>query len=132
MKIECPHCQEDNKIEFSENISCQKCEKSFKGFKFSKRKLISGSSALLVGVIGGYTVSDKLEEVRYPLEIEYAIVDTCLNGSQNTVSVSWYESKRDACVCTLTKTEQDVSYADYKSNPATFFENFEFNAESCS
>ncbi|SON49924.1 hypothetical protein [Vibrio tapetis] len=132
MKIECPRCKTDNKIEFAENITCKECEKSFKGFKFSKRRFVSASSALFVGVVGGYTVSDKLEEVRYPLKVEYAILDTCVNGSENTLSVRWYESKRDACLCALTKTEQDVSYSVYSSDPSTFFDNFHFNAESCS
>ena len=108
MKIECPHCQKDNEIEFAENISCSECEKSFKGFKFSKRKLVSASSALLVGALGGYAVESGLDKERYPLEVEYAIVDTCVNSSKNMVSVSWYESKREACLCALEKTENDV------------------------
>ncbi|MCJ2375561.1 hypothetical protein LNL84_01795 [Vibrio sp. ZSDZ34] len=132
MKIECPHCQEDNRIEFAENISCKKCEKNFKGFKFSKRKLVSAGSALVIGTVGGYAVNNKFDEERYPLEVEYAIVDTCVNSSKSMVSVSWYENKRDACLCTLRKTEQDISYSDYKSDEASFIASFRHNARSCS
>ncbi|MBF4312821.1 hypothetical protein EAY03_23960, partial [Vibrio anguillarum] len=88
MKIECPHCQTDNDIEFAENIACKECEKSFKGFKFSKRKLVSASTALAVGLFGGYKVNGALEDERYPIEVEYAIVDTCINSAKNMASVS--------------------------------------------
>ena len=132
MKIECPRCQKDNEIEFAENISCSECEKSFKGFKFSKRKLVSASSALLVGALGAYAVESGLDKERYPLEVEYAIVDTCVNSSKNMVSVSWYESKREACLCALEKTENDVAYSDYKSDQAIFLRTFKQHANRCS
>ncbi len=132
MKIECPHCHTDNEIEYAENISCKECEKSFKGYKFSKRKLVSASAALVVGVVGGYKVNDALDEVRYPLEIEYAIVDTCINSSKNALSVSWYKNKREACLCALEKTTKDISYSDYKSSQQSFLSSFRKNAKSCS
>ncbi|MEZ9330612.1 hypothetical protein AB4152_16455 [Vibrio breoganii] len=131
MKVECPHCQEDNAIEFAENISCTKCEKTFKGFKFSRRKLVSASSAMVLGVFGGYQVNSSLEEERYPLAVEYAIMDTCTNSSKGLVSVSWYETKRDTCLCALEQTMNNVSYAAYKSNQEAFFSNFKYYAEDC-
>ncbi|TFH93605.1 hypothetical protein [Vibrio ouci] len=131
MKIECPHCQKDNEIEFAENISCSECEKSFKGFKFSKRKLISASAALVVGTIGGYKVNAALEETRYPLAVEYAIIDSCVNSSSNMVSSSWYESKREICLCALGKTIDQVSYSTYKSEQASFIRVFKQSANTC-
>ncbi|ASA57947.1 hypothetical protein [Vibrio gazogenes] len=132
MKIECPHCHTDNNIEFAENITCKKCEKNFKGFKFSKRKLVSASTALLLGAVGGYKVNTALDKERYPLEVEYAIVDTCINSSKNMVSVRWYESKRERCLCALAETEKSVLYSDYKSDQKLFLSNFRLNAKDCS
>lgn len=131
MKIECPHCQEDNRIEFAENILCKKCEKSFKGFKFSKRKFVSASSALLIGSVGGYAISANNED-RYPIEVEYAILDSCINSSKNMVEISWYETKRDVCLCSLRETVRDISYSEYKSDTESFIVNFRYNAKSCS
>ncbi|QIA65005.1 hypothetical protein GT360_15695 [Vibrio astriarenae] len=131
MKIECPHCQTDNDIEFAENIACKECEKSFKGFKFIKRNFVSASTALAVGLIGGYKVNGALEEERYPLEVEYAIIDTCVNSSKNIVSMSWYESKREACLCALEETEKSLTYSDYKSNQQQFLLRFKQNAKGC-
>ncbi|ROV57903.1 hypothetical protein EGH82_20880 [Vibrio ponticus] len=132
MEIECPHCQAGNKIEFAENISCTDCKKNFKGYKFSKRKLVSASAALWVGAVGAYALENARDEERYPLEVEYAIVDTCVNSSKNMVSVSWYESKRETCLCALEKTESDVTYSDYKSDQAKFFSTFRQHAKGCS
>ncbi|MBF4372173.1 hypothetical protein [Vibrio anguillarum] len=132
MKIECPHCQTDNLIEFAENISCTECKKNFKGYKFSKRKLVSASTAFLVGAVGAYAVESELDKERYPLEVEYAIVDTCVNSSENLVSVSWYESKRETCLCALEKTENDVAFSDYKSDQEMFLHTFKQHARSCS
>ena len=132
MKIECPNCQEDNKIDFAENIFCKKCEKSFKGFKFSKRKLVSASAALIFGAYSGYKVNDTLDENRYPLKVEYAIVDSCINSSKNMVTTSWYESKRDICLCALDATIDDISYSTYKSDQETFIFELKKNANKCS
>ncbi|MGF1727825.1 hypothetical protein [Photobacterium nomapromontoriensis] len=132
MKIECPHCQKDNDIEFAENISCSECNKNFKGYKFSKRKIVSTSTALLVGALGSHAIATGLDQERYPLDVEYAIVDTCVNSSKNMVSVHWYESKREACLCALEKTENDVSYSDYKSDSSAFLNTFKQYSGKCS
>lgn len=131
MKIECPHCQSDNDIEFAENIACKACEKNFKGFSFGKKRWISASTALLVGTFGGYKVSNALDEERYPLDVEYAIVDTCVNSSQNMVDISWYENKRETCLCALSKTEKAIPFSDYQSDNKLFLAAFIRNAKSC-
>ncbi|WP_236616518.1 hypothetical protein [Vibrio anguillarum] len=48
---------------------------------------------LAVGLFGGYKVNGALEDERYPIEVEYAIVDTCINSAKNMASVSWDEGK---------------------------------------
>ncbi|OOF13498.1 hypothetical protein BZG84_15670 [Salinivibrio sp. PR932] len=132
MNIECPHCNTDNEIELTENIQCNKCEKSFTDLKLSKRQLMSAGTALLLGAFGGYKADAAFEEDRYPLAVEYAIVDTCANSSKNMISVSRYETKRDVCLCALQKTEQSVPYSDYKSDKTLFLNHFKSNARNCS
>ncbi|PSH12760.1 hypothetical protein B7R74_19960 [Yersinia pseudotuberculosis] len=132
MKIECPHCNSDNDIEFSDNILCHECKKSFKGFKFSKRKFLSATTVLIIGAFGGYKVNGALEQERYPLEIEYAIVDTCVNVSKNFITIGRYTDKRKICLCALSKTIEDVSYSDFKSKNSKFATSFKQHADSCS
>jgi phage FluMu protein Com len=133
MKIECPHCQELNQIEFAEYIKCSKCEKSLKGYNYRKfsKLVLSASSAIVIGAIGGYKANGYMDDVRYPLEVEYSIVDTCVNSSGNAMSISWYKNKRDICLCALESSMSDVSYSDYKSDKTAFMTAFKRNANSC-
>lgn len=94
--------------------------------------MISASAALVVGTLGGYKVNAALEEARYPLAVEYAIVDSCVNSSSNMVSVSWYTNKRKTCLCALEKTEEKISYSDYKADQRSFLTSFKLHALACS
>ncbi|GIU15873.1 hypothetical protein TUM4261_33560 [Shewanella sp. c952] len=133
MIIECPHCSEDNKIEYAENIRCKKCEKDYKGFEFSKRKIITGTALALLTYVGFHTLNDEIKGYgeRYPIAVEYALLDSCINGSTNSISKSNYLSKRDACLCALKDTQEDYPYADYKDNVKGFVPIFRQNAKSC-
>lgn len=131
MKIECPHCATDNDIELAGDISCKKCEKSFKDFEFSKRKLVPAITALFIGIVGGYKLDGIVRPERYPLATEYAIVDTCVNSATNIVTTGHYINKREICLCALSKTVKDISYSDYKSKQSTFATSFKKHAWGC-
>ncbi|WP_318479417.1 hypothetical protein [Photobacterium leiognathi] len=127
MKINCPHCNKDNELDPHD---CVHCEKSFKKFKFRKY-LVPTSAVILASSVGGYQINDLFERSRYPLAVEFAIVDTCIGGSLNWVSKSWYKSKRDICLCAMKETTQDIDYRDYKSNYVDFVNRFKYNAKKC-
>lgn len=126
MHIECPHCATSNKIEFAEHIICCKCDKSFKGQSFGKLKkpLISAGAALVIGTVGGVTLDQLMDVNRYPLAVEYAIIDSCLNGSNHSVSISWYQDKREICLCAVQDTIENVPYRDFKSDNSLFLAPF--------
>ena len=42
----------DNEIDYAVNICCKKCHESYKGFEFSKRKIITGTALALLTYIG--------------------------------------------------------------------------------
>lgn len=48
------------------------------------------------------------------------------------VSTSWYESKRELCLCALGKTTEDISYSAYKSDQNAFVSAFKQNTKGCS
>jgi hypothetical protein len=133
MFIECPHCQHDNEIEFAENILCKKCEKDYKGVKFSKRKLITGTAMILLTYVGVHTLNDEVKGYgdRYPIAVEYALLDSCINGSKNSISQNRYLSKRDVCLCALKEAQEDYPYSDYKDHAKGFVSIFRQYANSC-
>jgi hypothetical protein len=133
MLIECPHCKHDNEIEYAENIHCNKCEKNFKGVTFSKRKIITGTAIALLTYVGFHTLNDEVKGYgdRYPIAVEYALLDSCINGSRNSISQNRYLSKRDVCLCALKGAQEDYPYSDYKDDAKGLVPIFRQYANSC-
>lgn len=133
MNIECPHCSTSNSIEFAEHIICCKCSKSFKGQSFRKLKkpMISAGSAMIIGLIGGYKIDHLLDANRYPVGVEYAIVDSCVNSSAQSLSISRYQDKRAVCLCATEATISQVPYSDFKESQMSFSEPFKIAIAAC-
>lgn len=68
---------------------------------------------------------------RYPLNIEYSLIDACVNASSGSISKDALLKKRATCVCALSDTEHTVSYYDYESNRDYFNEKFYSNVRAC-
>ncbi|WP_281544946.1 hypothetical protein [Grimontia sp. SpTr1] len=133
MHIECPHCATSNKIEFAEHIICCECDKSFKGQSFGKLKkpLISAGTAAIIGLVSGFKIEQLMDENRYPVSVEYAIVDTCVNSSAQPLSISQYKDKRQVCLCAVEATVSQVSYRDFKESQILFNEPFKVAITAC-
>lgn len=135
MQVECPSCQTDNQIEYAENIVCSACKESFNGhaFKKFKKPLISASTALIIGIYGTYKVDDIFfEEKRLPIQLEYELIDSCVNSSNKALRSSRYISKKEACMCALEQTLLKLDYREMKKNEALFMTRFNSNIRICS
>lgn len=134
MQIECPSCSTDNKIEFGENIVCSECKGSFAGHSYKKFKkpLVSATTALLIGVFGAYK-ADQLffEDQRYPLIVEYELIDICVNSSRMLLNSSQYSVKTKTCICALNKTMEVISYKELKKGESEFLTRFRSSIASC-
>jgi len=134
MQIECPSCSTDNKIEFGENIVCSKCKESFAGhsYKNFKKPLVSTTTALLIGAFGTYKVDQIFfEDQRYPLSIEYELVDACVNSSRALLNSFQYADKTQICICALNKTMEVISYKELNKNESEFLTHFRSSIASC-
>lgn len=134
MHIECPSCETENKIEFGENIVCSKCKKSFAGHSYRKFKkpFISATTALIIGAYGAYKADQVFfEENRYPVGIEYEIVDSCVNASRTLMDSYQYIHKTKVCVCALKKTMEEVSYEKLKNSESEFLTRFRSSVATC-
>lgn len=135
MQVECPSCQTDNKIEYAENIVCSSCKESFNGhvFKKFKKPLISASTALIIGIYGTYKIDDTFfEEKRLPIQIEYELIDSCVNSSNRALRSSRYISKKESCMCALEQTLLKIDYKEMKKNESLFMTRFNSNIRVCS
>ncbi|MDP5138337.1 hypothetical protein ORJ04_20520 [Rheinheimera baltica] len=134
MNIECPHCNTGNTIEFAENISCHKCQKSFAGFSFKK---ITGSilstGLLLVGTafIGEKIDREFFEAKRYPSAAIYEIISYCSSPRDSILHRGTQKELIIKCSCALDKTMPDVSHKDLKRRSIEFQTIFARNLNSC-
>lgn len=100
----------------------------------SKKSLLA---ALIIGGVAGHHIDDIVEKynfevaTRYPLKVEYNIMENCISNYDKPLARSTYESKKDVCLCALEKTERVYDYARYQSDQDTFLAMFEINAYSC-
>lgn len=134
MHIECPSCSTDNKIEFGENILCSKCKESFAGHSYKKFKkpLVSAATALFIGVFGTYKADQIFfEEQRYPLSVEYELVDICVNSSRTLMRAAQYADKTKICICALNKTMEVINYKKFKKSESEFLTRFRSSIFSC-
>ena len=134
MNIECPSCSEENKIEYGEYIRCNKCGSSFTGhtYKKFKKPLITASSALLIGVFGTYKI-DQLyfNEQRYPVSVEYEIIDNCVNSDKRAFTSNQYLDKKKRCSCALKLTMDSMSYEEATGNNSQFLHSFISKLDQC-
>lgn len=134
MQIECPSCSTENKIEFGQNIVCCECKKSFAGhfYKKFKKPFISATTALFIGAFGTYKVDQIFfEDQRYPLKVEYELIDSCVNASRALLNSSSYVKKTQVCVCALEKTMEEISYKELKKNEPEFLARFRKSVVRC-
>lgn len=134
MHIECPSCQIENKIDYADKILCSSCKESFAGhaYKKFKKPLISASTALIIGIYGTYKVDDLyFDEARYPVAIEYELIDSCVNSSSRVLNKNQYIEKKKACSCALASTMEDVSYKEMKESESKFITRFKNSINQC-
>lgn len=131
LEVQCPHCKEQNNINLSKEIKCKSCEKSLTTKKYTKKALISSTTALLIGIGGGIYLDEKFETDRYPLKAEYNIVQSCVSQDSRTLSRKDYLEKIDICICAQEKTIKDISYGDFKDSRVLFLNKFESNVLKC-
>lgn len=134
MHIECPSCSTDNKIEFGENIICSECKKSFAGHSFKKFKkpVLSATAALFIGAFGTYKIDQVfLTDQRYPLNVEYELIDNCVNSSRTLRNSVRNIEKTQLCICALERTMEEISYKQLRKSESEFLTRFRSNIASC-
>lgn len=125
-------CSCDDKAEVGATVEfqCKICESVIEKFTVKKPLKAAGIAAILA--YGGsqfidYAISDN----RYPLAIEYAVLEACSSSYKEPLSYSSYTSKKNLCLCALEDTMNEISYIRFKINEEGFLKAFEKNAKSC-
>lgn len=126
MKIQCENesCKKD--IYIDEKITCPICKQTQKK-KLMIKPLIAGATLALITGIGGYKTGNELAKPRYPVNVEYSIIDTCVNGNRQAHSLTNINYIRKSCINAFSKAMAEVTYEDYKVDKANFLQVFKHN-----
>ncbi|HDR0642412.1 hypothetical protein ROV36_03680 [Pasteurella multocida] len=101
------------KMKFSRlmnNINGMISKENFKD-KLDQAKKISKPVVISSMVFGGYITyqaENWIEQVRYPIKLEYSIISQCANGYNSGYLSSSSRKHIDTCICALEKTMNDV------------------------
>jgi len=123
-------CGDEAEVGAIVEFNCKNCGNIIK--KFTVKKPLKAASITAILAYGGsqfidYAISDN----RYPLEVEYAILEACSSSYREPLSYSSYRSKKRLCLCALEDTMNEISYIRYKVDEKGFLNAFEENATSC-
>lgn len=130
MKIECPKCFETKEFAVKSKIVCSKCNEDLSGCEFRK-PIMSGMAILAIGIFGGNFVEYAITDNRYPLNIEYSLIDSCVNSYEKSHDRNIYIDKRETCLCAMEETMNEISYIRYKVNKNAFYSSFRKNSTQC-
>ncbi|MFT6655606.1 MAG: hypothetical protein ACJAWI_002380 [Marinomonas primoryensis] len=133
MQIECPACKKANEIQYGVNIKCGVCKEKLSGhfYKCFKKPLISTSVAVCIAAFGGYQVEKAISDDRYPMAIEYELINICSSEQLYSLPHKSAKEKTSLCVCALEKTVDDIVYSDFKENEKQFVSRFKSNIVAC-
>ena len=96
-----------------------------------KKPLKAAGLATIIAYGGSQFVDYAITDNRYPLAVEYAVLEACASSYEEPLSYSSYGSKKKLCLCALEDTMNEISYIRYKVNEKGFLKAFESNAKSC-
>lgn len=132
MKVVCPNCETQNQIDKDNIIRCGNCSQTFPDDLYAKesffKKLTTSKKAIttsiIAGAIIGYSIENKLDDNRYPIEYEYQIIANCAGNSYSSRYV-------EQCVCALKETLKSVKFDEIDSKFRNHFQS-NLKARKCS
>jgi len=123
-------CGDKAEVVATVEFQCKTCESIIEKFSIKKPLKAAGLAAVLA--YGGSQFIDyAITDNRYPLSVEYAVLEACSSSYKEPISYSSYGSKKQLCLCALENTMNEISYIRYKVDEKGFLKAFEKNAKSC-
>jgi ribosomal protein S27E len=130
MKIVCPNCDNENQFDLTAKVQCSECGEDISNHTYKKTTL-SGVAILTIGILGGQFVDYAVTDNRYPLNVEYAVMKSCVNSYVGYLSNNGYVRKESLCLCALEGTMNEISYIRYKVDEKGFSKAFRENVQAC-
>jgi hypothetical protein len=69
------------------------------------------------------------EHPRYPVKIEYALIDKCISSYDAPLSRTSFKKKRDACINAVEEIQNEVPFSEFERDQKVFMEVFAIYAK---
>jgi hypothetical protein len=123
-------CGDKAEVGATVKFHCKTCANVIEKFVVKKPLKAAGLAAILA--YGGSQFIDyAITDNRYPLDVEYGILEACSNSHRISLSNSSYSSKKQLCLCALEETMNEISYVRYNVNEKGFLKAFRSNVKEC-
>lgn len=133
VEITCPKCSKITDFNVTDAISCEHCKNSFSRLRLVvKATLVPTVGALAIGGVIGHQLDNFFEANRYPVEIEYALVESCVQGAKRSEYWRLAEQKFVLCSCALTHAQKSINFKKFKEAPAQFRQAMTVSTQRCS
>lgn|GEM_PF-2568545 len=109
---------------------CRECSHVFIRKTVTKPYKVAAILAILsygASQIIEYVITDN----RYPLKLEYALVESCINAYERPLQIRDYHGKKETCLCAIEDAMNEISYVRYSINEDAFLSSMEEKAKVC-
>lgn len=134
--ITCPSCSVDNRFAVAYQVTCSNCDTALMRYEEKESKTLK--NVLIAGFLtGGFFLGVDVysDHRRYDVAVEYAILSMCKNDGNMSSSKLYRGEKNEilhnTCICSLRKTQNEVSFYDYQSQTKNFMDVFERHYKEC-
>jgi hypothetical protein len=134
MLIKCPSCSKTNDLNFEADVSCGHCKKTLRGHTYGRVKssvaaivIAFGVGAFATNKVGDYTGAAD----RYSIKNEFAIIEICLNSSQQALALYQYKGKKEDCICALSEVQKMYGVKDLNDKRTEYLAAFDSAARAC-
>ncbi len=110
---------------------CRKCGNGLSGKIYYQFGKLPVALALALGIGSTWAVTEIVQTNRYPILVEHAIVESCINEPMRPYSKYQVLRKRQICGCALEATQSEFDEKEYGENTREFLRTFEKKAASC-
>jgi len=110
-------------------INCQECGNFVKKIKIKNPiKAAAIVAALTIG--GSQFIEYAITDNRYPIAMEFEILDACINGG-GSLSSRYYKGRKEVCFCAMEDTMNQISSTRKRVTDAGFLNAFRENVKDC-
>ncbi|NRA71946.1 MAG: hypothetical protein HRU24_13070 [Gammaproteobacteria bacterium] len=123
-------CAENAETRATVKFYCKTCSSVIDKIQI-KKPLKAGAIAAVLAYGGSQFIDYAITDNRYPLDVEYAVLEACASSYNKPMAYRDYGEKRELCLCAMEDTMNEISYVRFKVDESGFLEAFENNVQSC-